>query len=139
MNFMHWMQRIHHPTARNQCIDEGYRLCTAAISRSESGAFLSFTIVQFIFDCEFKVRLSLDSPGARRIRVPRAFTPDLLWYRRGPKMLGRAVADRCGAHFISAFGALAVADEIGEGPQSTQLSRSRQIAELTPWRWSTRR
>jgi len=139
MNFTHWMLRIHHPTARNQCIDEGHRLCKAAISRSEAGAFLSFTIVQFIFDCEFKVRLSLDSPGARRIGMPRAFTPDLLWYRRGPKMLVRAVADRCGAHFISAFGALAVADEIGEGPQSTQLSRSRQIAELTPWRWSTRR
>ena len=43
----------------------------AAISRSEAGAFLSFTIVQFIFDCEFKVRLSLDSPGARRIGMPR--------------------------------------------------------------------
>src|SRR5215467_5531444 len=102
----------------------------AAISRSEAGAFLSFTIVQFIFDCEFKVRLSLDSPGARRIRVPRAFTPDLLWYRPGPKMLVRTVADRCGAHFISAFGALAVADEIGEGPQSTQLSRSRQVLRM---------
>ena len=49
MNFMHWMQRIHLPTARKQCIDEGYRLGSRDIEY-RNGAFLSFTIVQFPFD-----------------------------------------------------------------------------------------
>jgi hypothetical protein len=53
MNFMHWMQRIHRPTARKQCIGEGYRLRSREIAY-RNGAFLSFTIVQFPFDGEFK-------------------------------------------------------------------------------------
>ena len=51
---MHWMQRIHLPTARKQCIDEGYRLGSRDIEY-RNGAFLSFTIVQFLFDGEFKL------------------------------------------------------------------------------------
>src|SRR4029077_4727124 len=32
MNFMHWMQRIHRPTARKQVIEEGYRLRSGDIA-----------------------------------------------------------------------------------------------------------
>jgi hypothetical protein len=52
MNFMHWMQPIHRPTARKQCIDEGYRLGSRDTAY-RNGAFLSSTIVQFPFDGEF--------------------------------------------------------------------------------------
>jgi hypothetical protein len=35
---MHWMQRIRRPTARKQCIDEGYRLHSRDIAYRH-GAF----------------------------------------------------------------------------------------------------
>ena len=64
---MHWMQRIHHPTARKQRIDEGYQLRSGDIAYRKRRVSI---IVRFLFDGEFKVRLSLDPPGARRIGMP---------------------------------------------------------------------
>ena len=51
---MHWMQRIHHPTARKQCIDEGYRL------RSGDIAFRS-RCVSILHNCAIHIRLRVQS------------------------------------------------------------------------------
>jgi hypothetical protein len=46
---MHWMQRIHRPTVKSNVLIKLTDFA-AAISRTENGAFLSFTIVHFPFD-----------------------------------------------------------------------------------------
>ena len=86
MSFMHWMQRIHRPTARKQCIDEGYRLGSGDIAYRKRR-------VSILYNCAIpirrgvQVRLSLDFPALDRSGMPFAFRPGI-----GP---GRILGVRC--------------------------------------------
>src|SRR6516164_4005503 len=108
MNFMHWMQRIHLPTARKQCIDEGYRLGSGDIEY-RNGAFLSFTIVQFPFDgssssIELGFPPALDGSGM--LRAFYAWSTAGLMPPKSENASVRTVADRCRVHSIAAYSAL---------------------------------
>jgi hypothetical protein len=50
---MHWMQRIHRPTAKSSVLMRATDFAAVTL-RTENGALLSFTIVQFPFVGEFK-------------------------------------------------------------------------------------
>ena len=125
------MQHIHRPTARSVVLIKGYGLGSGE-TRTVTGAFLSYTIVQFSFDREFKFDRPWISRSARRIGDARAFTPGLprVWYRRSPKMLSSYCPRSLWSLLDGLFQRdLAVPDEIGESPQSTQPSHLRRAAQ----------